>query len=80
MNELDRKLEKSKMWSHARAKHNGRVPDFQMNVKGMYGNDCMLRQIGEAVRIKQAGLDNLMNDRSEWGANKIPRLEIATED
>ena len=74
LSELDQKLEKSVLWKHARRKHDGVIPDFRMNVTGVYRRDTMIRQISEAVRINEKGMGNLMNDKTEWQLNHIPRL------
>ena len=78
MQELDLKLDKSVMWKHAKRKHDGVVPDFRMNVTGVYRRDTMLRQISEAVQINEKGLENVMNDKSEWQLNHVPRLTSTT--
>ena len=43
-------------------KHNGIRPNFQMNVIMVYGKDTMLRQISEAIRIRNANPEKLMNN------------------
>ena len=43
----------------------GIMPKFQMNVTGVYGKDSMLRQISEAIRIRHANSEPLMNNKSE---------------
>ena len=78
LQELDLKLDKSVMWKHAKRKHDGVVPDFRMNVTGVYRRDTMLRQISEAVQINEKGLENVMNDKSEWQLNHVPRLTSTT--
>ena len=37
-------------------------------------NDPTKRQILEAVRIRRAGVNQILNGRSEWNGNRIPRL------
>jgi hypothetical protein len=76
LDELDGRLASSKMWQHTIRKHDGVIPDFQMSVTGVYGEDCMLRQVAEGVKINKAGLATLMNDRSEWGLNRVPQLTV----
>ena len=48
---------------HAREVHQGKVPDFTMNVSGVYNNDAMLRQIAESIRIRK---DGDINNKKEW--------------
>ena len=79
ISELDQKLDKSVLWKHARRKHDGIIPDFCMNVTGVYRRDTMIRQISEAGRINEKGMANLMNDKTEWQLNHIPRLASTVE-
>ena len=44
--------DQSRMHDHAVERHNGATPEVRMDVTGSYGNDCMLRQISEAVQIR----------------------------
>ena len=74
LQDLDQKLDGSVLWKHALRKHNGSVPDYRMNVTGVYGQDTMIRQISEAVRINEKGMANLMNDKTEWQLNHVPRV------
>ena len=38
------------------------------------------RQIGEALEIEKGDFDELLNSKSEWGMNRIPRQVIQEED
>ena len=38
------------------------------------------RQIGEALEIEKGDYDELLNSKSEWGMNRIPRQVIQQED
>ena len=40
------------MRKHAREKHVGKIPDYVMDVTGIFGDDAMLRQITESVLIR----------------------------
>ena len=48
---LDRKDERSVLWRHCIDKQGTEQQVFQMLLTGRYGNDAMLRQIAESVRI-----------------------------
>ena len=52
------------------------VPVFQMNVTGIYRDDAMLRQISEAVRIRNTNPEDLLNNKSEWNIQIIPQVII----
>jgi hypothetical protein len=52
------------------------VQTFQMNVTGRYGNDAMLRQISESVKMNKIKKGELMNSKTEWNYFKIPRVVI----
>ena len=56
-------------------KHNVR-PNFQMNVTGVYGKDTMLRQISEAISIRHANPEKLMNNKSEWNTQIMSQVVI----
>ena len=62
------------MMQHADQKHNGRVPDFKMNITGIYRNDAMPRQIAEAIRIRRAPPGQLVNNRDEWNYLQLPNV------
>ena len=44
-----------------------------MNVTGVYGNDAMMRQISESIRIRK---DGEMNNKKEWNCFNLPRAVI----
>ena len=64
--DLEKKLPTSVMNRHSIQKHNGLVPEFQMNMTGTYVNDAMLRQITEAVQIRRTPSGKLANSKDEW--------------
>ena len=66
----------SRMKQHADQKHDGRVPDFKMNITGVYGNDAMSRQIGEAIRIRRAPPGQLVNSKEEWNFLQLPNVVL----
>ena len=45
-----------------------------MSVSGVYGNDAMLRQIAESVRINRVAKGSLINTKKEWNYIKLPRV------
>ena len=47
-----------------------------MDVTGIYTNDAMLRQVGEATRIQRTSEQHLMNDKSEWNYVRLPRATL----
>ena len=76
LNDLRLKKTKCRMYRHMMEKHNGLRPNFQMNVTGVYGKDTMLRQISEAIRIRHANPEKLMNNKSEWNTQIVPQVVI----
>ena len=71
-------VDNSPLWKHCLAEHGGEMQSFEMSVTGSFRNDAMLRQITEAVQINNTDRRELMNDRSEWNMNPVPRTVIAT--
>ena len=69
-------LKKGALYRHMREKHAGNRPNFQMNVTGIYGYDAMLRQISEAVAIRNSDPKFLMNNKSEWNHQVVPQVVI----
>ena len=53
-------------------KHEKEQQKFKMSVTGVYGNDAMLRQIAESVRINRVEKRSLIN--KEWNYVKLPRV------
>ena len=64
------------MWRHSCEKQDGNIPDFTMNVTGMFQSDAMLRQISESIQIKKGQQDKLINMTSEWSYFRIPRAVV----
>ena len=71
---LNHEREHSVLWRHCVEKHGGIKQKFRMVIKDRSRNDPTKRQILEAVRIRRAGANQIMNGRSEWNCNRIPRL------
>ena len=59
------------LWQHCLEKHGSVKQTFQVNKTGSYGNDCMMRQIAESVRIENE--KPAMNSKDEWNFVYIPR-------
>ena len=76
LDDLENKRVSCRAYEHVIEKHNGIVPEFQMNVTGVYRDDTMLRQISEAVRIRNSDPKNLLNNKSEWNIQNIPQVII----
>ena len=45
----------------------------QNAMSGVYGNDAMLRQVAESVRINRVAKGSLINTKKEWNYVKLPR-------
>ena len=43
-------------------------------MSGVYGNEAMLRQIAESVRINRVVKGSLINTKKEWNYIKLPRV------
>ena len=43
-------------------------------MSGVYGNEAMLRQIAESVRINRVAKGSLINTKKEWNYIKLPRV------
>ena len=74
VDDLNHEREHSVLWRHCVDKHGGVKQKFQMIIQDRSRNDPMKRQILEAVRIRRAGVSQILNGRSEWNGNRIPRL------
>ena len=66
---------KGPLWKHCVEKHEATRQQFQMNVMGTFGNDCMLRKITESVRIERE--NPTMNSKEEWNFVNIPRARAS---
>ena len=74
--DLRSKSRNSALWRHCLEVHEGEEKPFCMNVKESFKNDAMLRQITEAINIKNTPMENVMNTRSEWNMPRIPHAQI----
>ena len=67
----------SRLHEHAVAHHGGETPTARMDVLDVYGNDCMLRQIAEAVHIRSSKHEHLLNKKTEWNTNFLPNINLS---
>ena len=73
-----RNRKNSPLWRHCLEVHNGKVQQFSMSVTETHRNDCMMRQITEAVQINNLDPNRLMNTRVEMRMTRIPRASITS--
>ena len=71
---LENRNEKSTLWKHCTEKHEKEQQEFKMSVSGVYGNDAMLRQIAESVRINRVEKGPLINTKKERNYVKLRRV------
>ena len=71
---MDKEQESSVLHKHNRDKHQGTVTDYTMNVTGVFGEDAMLRQIAESVKIHRQDQDKIMNSKLSGIMLKFPEL------
>ena len=67
---------KISIMEHCVEKHGKDWQEFKMSVTGVYGNDAMLRQVAESVRINRVGKGSLINTKKEWNYVKLPRVVL----
>ena len=72
--DLNHEREHSVLWRHCVDKHGGVKQKFRMVIQDRSRNDPTKRQILEAVRIRRAGVNQILNGRTEWNGNRIPRM------
>ena len=64
------------LWKHTVVEHGGEEPEFKMKVVEKQ-RSALKRQIQEWVTIAREGKKNvILNSKSEWNAEKIPRVTI----
>ena len=69
---MDRDVSQSVLRRHANDCHIGVIPDYVMNVTGVYHGDATLRQITESIKIRREGF---INNKTE--GNSITLLPAA---
>ena len=47
-----------------------------MSMTGVYGNDAMLRQVADSVRINRVAKGSLINTKKDWNYVKLPRVVL----
>ena len=62
------------LWQHCLEKHGSTMQEFQINKRGAYGSDSMMRQIAEAVMIENEKPS--MNRKEEWNYVHLPRTQV----
>ena len=60
---------------HQLLHYQGEEPDFSFTLHRSW-KTSLARQIGEAIQIANSDQDLLMNSRSEWGQNRVPRVQV----
>ena len=73
---LEKREKSSVLWRHVQEEHDSQTPAFKMSVTGVYGNDAMLRQISEAVKIRNN--NNLINARGQWHEALLPTMRTGS--
>ena len=51
----------------------GEIPDYVMNVTGVYHGDAIIRQITESIKIRREGS---INNKTEWNSITLPQAAI----
>ena len=69
---MDRDVSQSVLRRHENDCHNGVIPDYVMNVTGVYHGDAMLRQITESIKIRREGS---INNKTEWNSITLPQRQ-----
>ena len=75
---LSNRYETSQLWKHCIEEHQGQPQQFMMHQEKAFRKDPLLRQITEAVNIRNTPEDMLMNGRNEWQTGRIPQATIIT--
>ena len=76
MDELQAGSVDSRAYQHKIDKHGG-VAEFRMNITGTYRDDTLLRQVAEAVRIRNTPAASLLNNKTEWNNHTLPHLQLS---
>ena len=51
----------------------GEIPDYVMNVTGVYHGDAIIRQITESIKIRREGS---INNKTEWNSITLQQAAI----
>ena len=69
--------ESSCLWKHSMEEHGGGLKEEDVLVKvEEQSRTTLSRQVGEGVRIEEEEPGALLNSKSEFGHNRVPRLRI----
>ena len=71
--DLTNKRDKT-LWKHCLNEHNGEIKSFEMKILERCRNDATKRQVIESIWIRRTDPKTTMNERSEWGEIKLPRI------
>ena len=77
-----KKDENNALYKHSVDKHDGEYVEFEMKVVKQHFS-AFSRLVHESVRIKRNYRDSsisVLNSKSEWGSNKLPRLVIEVDE
>ena len=72
---LKDRAEDSPLWKHCAGYHEGEVQGFQMKLLQRH-KTAFDRQISESVAISNGKRDQILNSKSEWMGEALPRLAI----
>ena len=75
LEDLDKANEKNALVKHMANHHPGQVPAFKFEMHKVW-KTSLSHQIGEAMEISRHDPTKLMNSKSEWGMNTIPRVKV----
>ena len=74
--DFENKAETSVLWKHYRENHAGKEAKYQINIIDKCRNNPLDRQLYEAVRIRRTETLTSLNNKAEWNAIKLPKLQI----
>ena len=75
---LQTKDKQSVLYRHIQQDHQDETTTFKMKVLQTH-RSALCRQITEAVKISRTPRDKLINNKTEWGHNKIVRTQMVYE-
>ena len=74
--DFENKVETSVLWKHHRENHAGRDAIYKIDIIDKCRNNPLERQLYEAVRIRRMDTTTSLNNKGEWNAIKLPRMQI----
>ena len=63
--DLQQQAEVSDLWNHCRDEHDGINMEYKMTVTETFKNDALLKQVSEAVKIKNVPMNKRLNTKYE---------------